>query len=499
MTGMRLTISPLDVLVGPQRPRLLSVPPYEQTLGEDAADAAAIAGLELDPWQRYALNDILAIRPGGRPATRTAALVVPRQNGKGSVIEAYVLEGLFLSNLKLITYSAHETKTADEMFDRMRQLIQGTPAFAKRLADNGVRLANGQQQITLKSGARLRVIARTKSSGRGFSGDRIILDEAQELQHAHMRSMVPTLATRPDAHVFMAGSTPEPEKEVFPGILERGRAGNDRSLCYLEWSVPDPELGEQVDLDDRELWRQANPGYGIRLFDETIQDLDRALLDDEGFARERLGIIGGGGYGGVIDDAVWAERADEQSRRTGSVVFAVQVDRERRRASICSAGYRADGRPHVEVVQRGLGTGWIVERLVELNEKWKPAVVVLNPSSASGSLLPSLQARGLAVTTEPEKTRGLLLVQGTKYGAACGAFYDAATTDDDRARLAHLNQTSLNTAVAAARKRFVGDSWVWNNRESADDITPLEAATLALQGLRVTSAKPKRRTVAVAY
>lgn len=472
--------SPLDV--GPQQPRVRSVPSYGLTRGPDAVSAAAIAGLHLDPWQRYALDDILAVRADGLPATSTAALIVPRQNGKGSVIEAYVLEGLFLAGLRLVTYTAHETKTADEMFDRMRELIEGTDSFAKRLAPNGVRLANGQQQIKLKSGARLRVIARTKSSGRGFTGDRIILDEAQHLQLAHMRSMIPTLATRPEAHVFMAGSAPEPDAEVLPEIMDRGRDGSDPNLAYLEHSIPEPEAGQTVDLDDRNNWRQANPGYGIRLFDRAIEN-ERALLDAEGFARERLGLKGGGGFAGVIDSKTWSALTDGQSQIAGRVTFSLDVAPDRSRASICAAGERADGFWHVELIDNRHGTGWVVDRLKELKERWDPPPIRLDSKGPAGSLLADLASESIEVYE----------VSASELAQACGALYDAVVEDK---KLRHLGQPALNTAVDAGRKRPLGDAWAWARKNASADISPLVGVTLALHGHRTAPAPSSGRVYA---
>jgi hypothetical protein len=70
----------------------------------------------------------------------------------------------------------------------------------------------------------------------------------------------------------------------------------------------------------------------------------------------------------------------------------------------------------------------------------------------------------------------LVLVSGRQYAAACGSIYDDVTTG----RLAHRGQPALDDAVIAARKRMVGDAWVWARPEDATvDPAPLIAATLA--------------------
>jgi hypothetical protein len=71
--------------------------------------------------------------------------------------------------------------------------------------------------------------------------------------------------------------------------------------------------------------------------------------------------------------------------------------------------------------------------------------------------------------------------------AACGAFYDAAMADT----LRHPDQPVLNEALAAARKRPLGDAWAWHRKDTATDITPLVAVTFAAYGL---SLKPERTT-----
>jgi len=61
----------------------------------------------------------------------------------------------------------------------------------------------------------------------------------------------------------------------------------------------------------------------------------------------------------------------------------------------------------------------------------------------------------------------------------------------------HLDQPLLNSALAAARKRKIGDSgFGWSRKDSESDITPVCAATLALWGLTSgeVAEKPKVRS-----
>jgi hypothetical protein len=110
----------------------------------------------------------------------------------------------------------------------------------------------------------------------------------------------------------------------------------------------------------------------------------------------------------------------------------------------------------------------MVDRLRELDHRWSPLPVVVDPGGPAGSLLLDLAAVGVATET----------LSGREYAQACGQFYDAVAAADIR----HLDQPVLNTAVSSARKRVLGDAWAWA-RKTGGDISPLVATTLAAWGL----------------
>jgi hypothetical protein len=113
-----------DVLYGQQTPRISSVPQYSVSLGDEAIDFAAKAGLFLDPWQQMVLRESLGMVPGGKWAAPQVGLLVPRQNGKGAVLEALELFHMFALGTPLIVHSAHRFDTSQEHFLRLRTLIE---------------------------------------------------------------------------------------------------------------------------------------------------------------------------------------------------------------------------------------------------------------------------------------------------------------------------------------------------------------------------------------
>ena len=457
------TSSPSAALRGAQRPRHTSLPRYSSSAGREAVDLARSAGLTLDPWQAHVLEASLGERPDGRWAAGEVGLIVPRQNGKGSILEARELAGLFLFGERLIMHSAHEFKTAAEGFRRVLALIDANDALRKRVAR--VSQAHGSEGIELKSGARLRFVARSKGSGRGFSGDCVILDEAYALSDAAMDAIMSTLSARPNPQLWYTSSAPLLDSDVLRRLCLRGRAGDDPRLAYFEWCA-----GPDDAPDDRAAWAVANPSLGIRLTEE-FTERELAALSPEGFLRERLGVWLEEERASVIPAAAWAALADTASAPVGGVVFAADVAPNRATATIAVAGRRKDGLPHVEIVDARPEAWWVAARLTELRAKWGDVPIVVDEAGAAASLVRDLRAAEVPV----------LVPSPRQVAAAAARLYDACAPQV--AGLRHRDQPALNAAVDAAVTRPLGDAWTWDRRKPTADITPLVAATLALWGL----------------
>lgn len=451
------------MLRGRQTPRHSSLPRYSSSAGKEAVDLAAEVGLILDPWQRHVLEHALGEREDGKWAAPEVGLIVPRQSGKGAILEARELAGLFLLGEKLILHSAHEFKTASEGFLRIKALIDNHDAFRKRVTK--VLTGHGNEQIELKNGARLRFVARSRGSGRGFSGDCVILDEAYALPDAAMDALIPTLSARPNAQIWYTSSAPLDDSEVLRRLCIRGRAGLDPALAYFEWCAAD-----DADSADRQAWADANPGLGIRLTEE-FTERELAALSPEGFRRERLGIWQEEQASNVLPN--WHALADESSKlpKAAPVMFGVDISPNRSRASLVAVGQREDELRHVELVDSRAETFWILDRLRALRDKLGEIAVVVDERSAAGFLIAELEG-------EEDITVHVPTSRDVANGA--GMFFDACSASV--ASLRHLNDPLLNAAVDAAVTRPLGDAWTWDRRKPTADITPLVAATLALWG-----------------
>ena len=417
----------------------------------------------MDPWQRWVLEEACAQRADGKWAAFEVGLVVPRQNGKGAVLEALELAALFLWGERLIVHSAHQFATAQEHFLRMQQLIEGCDDLADQLlpGGKGIVTANGKEAIRLKSGARLKFVARSKGAARGFTGDRIILDEAYDLPERAVGAMLPALSSRPNPQVWYTSSAPQSDSAVLHALRDRGIAGDERRLFFAEWGN---EPG--ADPEDWDAIARGNPALGIRITPEFVEDEFRAMghLGDE-FLRERLGIPSAAdSTAGVFGPGTWAACTDADSQIESGLTIALDVADAMAFSSFAAAGWRADGLLHGEVIERAPGTGWVVTAAQELTEHWG-VPIALDPRSPAGGLVESLKEAGVDVVE----------VGDGEMPRACAALQEKVLDGTFR----HLGQKPLDDAVAGAQIRPVGDAWRWSRTSSRVDISPLVAVTIA--------------------
>lgn len=478
--------------MGAQKPRVELVPSSKYaTAGLDAVELAAIAGLNLDEWQQNVLLGSLGEVRAGKWSAFEVGLVVPRQNGKGSVLEARELAGLFLFGEKLIIHSAHEFKTAAEAFNRILGLVQNTPDLDAQVAK--VNTGHGNEAIELKNGNRLKFLARSAGSGRGFTADCIILDEAYALKSSEMAAMLPTMAAKSlegNPQIWYTSSAGMPHSEVLAGVRERGHNPQSNRLAYFEWSTPDDTPKTSVAG-----WYQANPGLGIRMSKEHVQSELEALDDDE-FKRERLGIwekIGGDSF---IPEKAWAGCLDAEVARMvadGEVVeqpltrvaLGVDAPPDRSSASVCVAGVREDGSLFVELIARREGTEWLVSFLAEIVAERGKVPIIADGMSAVASFAPEFRRERIRVIYPAREL----------YRKACGIFFDKIAQDSIR----HAGQPELDAAAKACLPTsFKEKTWSWTGARSGIDVSPIVAATLAVHGsLNLPSGERKSHRAAV--
>lgn len=493
-------------------PAFVTLPSWHRTLGPEVARVCELASYPADPEQRLAIDATFALTAAGKAAAATVVLIACRQNLKTGAIKQIELGWLFVTSERLVVHSAHEFDTAREAYRDLKELIDGTPVLRKRIKT--MHDTPADMSIETVTGSRLVFKTRTKGAGVGKSPRKIVLDEGYALVPEHMSALRFSISAQPDPQVIVGSSAAHPESDVLRAFVQRGRTERETRLAYLEWCVKagakacrDGEdcthvYGEAVGcvLDDLDALRAANPQLGKRLQEQTVRDerVECITVDLAAkFGRERAGW-----HDAALSDSddpilvpvrdAWPDALDDASQIVGTVAVGFDVNPEASRAALGVYGLREDELGHAEVIVDRAGTGWIVDTVREVVDEWAPCALVLDPSGPAGRFLKAFRAMRVDPDDDDSaplfvedddaelddgQTR-LVLLNGTTYAQACGAFAD----DVVNGRVKQIGQKPLDAALDAARTRTLGEAWAWSRRSSASNIAPLVAVTAARDG-----------------
>lgn len=446
----------------------------------------ADAEVFFDPWQQGFSSVALGCRCDGKYAATIGGVSasIPRQVGKTFTV-GNLLIGLCLEfpGLRAV-WTSHHNRTTTNTFRSMQGMVK-RKKIAPHLAPNGIRTANGEQEIRFQNGSIIMFGAREQGFGRGMDAiDVEVFDEAQILTIKALEDMVPATNQARNPHgalVFFIGTPPRPTDpgEAFTAKRERAiklvpagksvATGGDQ--MYVELSA-DANAG----LDDKRQWAKANLSFPHRTPLESMLRMRENIPDDDSWRREAMGIWPENA-GGLIAPSVWLGLTDKQSQPVDPVAFGIYLNRDQSQAAFGVAGYRADGKIHVGVVPAATGgtvttlpgTAWIPPRAKELVDKWKPCALVVDTRSEAGALIEDIQALGIEVET----------TNAVQMANACGRFLAAVNEDE----LRHTGAVDLQASVCAGKKRDLADAWAWDRKDRTSDITQLVAVTLALHGL----------------
>jgi hypothetical protein len=325
--------------------------------------------------------------------------------------------------------------------------------------------------VVLTNGGSVEFIARSKGSGRGFTVDVLVCDEAQDLTDEELAALLPTISHSPTGNpqVIVTGTPPDPEKgqtgEVFARIRADGESGRDKRLAWTDYGVKD---GPLPDVEDRALWAVTNPTLGIGLHVAEIER-ERALMSPEKFAAERLGWWGDPqrAAGTAFGAGNWEARAIENPRVAPDAI-GLAVSWDRLSASIGAAS-RLGEEIVVGSVDRRDGVGWLVAEAARIQGEYDCAVAIDEKGPVS-DLIPALEAAGVRLTA----------LSTSEYVDACASLFTGVVEGG----VVHFSTSELDAAVAVAGKRNVGDRWAWARRQSDGDISMLEAVTVAAHAVR---------------
>lgn len=477
-------------------------------------DYAEKLGVNLDAWQRYVMDGLFSITESGLWAATEAGLLVSRQNGKGEILVAYDFAHLFLfpradNRRKTILHSAHEVKTAIDGFSRLQGVVESQGLLMDRVEPRGIRIGNGSEGITLNkrkgqlNGDRIRFIARSKSSGRGFAGDTNVYDEAQEFSSSKRDALTYTQSAVPNPQELMTGTVPSEENdaEVFEGIRDRGRSGSGKKTLWMEWSpehsenpkallihpkFPNGLIDESrpiIDLGSRKTWAESIPALNIRISDERVAAQVERATDIQALGRERFSIWANRPEDEVeihneLDLEKWKNGSGEEYRVANPEVISIAVARSGAYATIGFGSRFDDERIAVTHKKTDKGTLWVPQFIADLKVLSPNALVVLDPKNAT-TLLTALEILKV-------KYLGMNFAE---VSAAFATFGEMVNTD----LVVHPKQEEVENSLQFAIPRAIGSSgFTWDASDPSKPITHAQAVTWATWGvLKLESAPPK--------
>lgn len=461
--------------MGSQEPSVRIAPEYFASDGMDAIKVLRLGGFVPDPWQSDLMDDWLAIAPSGKWACRTCGGSVPRQNGKTGILEARAEAGMILYNEQVV-YTAHLQKTATETFEEMAVFFD-SPKIRAYVKD--IKTALGREQIILKSGARIKFLARTRNGGRGQHGDLLIFDEAQELDANAQASFLPAISASLNPQVVYTGTPPDAESDgsVFRGIRDKAIAGETKTVAWFEFSVK--EIGN---VHDPKRWAATNPALGRRILLTTIES-EVEQMDEDTFARERLGwwspiVTQRLDY--AIPQDVWDACASSEVAPEGKTAYGVKFSADGAEVALCVAVIPKEGEARIELIDRrptGLGTQWLADWL---NARYgKASCVVIDGRNGVDVLI--------------DKIAGVWKYKGSVIRPTAKDVIAAVSTLMDSLNEQTLtwfeSQDMLRDSATTSTKRPIGGGWGFGGEDAA----PIEACALALWGAKTSKRDPSRK------
>lgn len=461
--------------MGNQEPSERIVPEYETSDGIDAEKIIRVGGIILDPWQSAVLDDWMGRTAAGRWSAPTCGGSVPRQNGKTGLIEARIEAGMLMFNEQVI-YTAHLQKTATETFEEIQNFFD-QPKFRKYLKD--IKTALGREQIILKSGARVKFLARTRNGGRGQHGDLLVIDEAQEMDADAQASFLPAISASLNPQTIYVGTPPGPDcaGTVFRDIRKKAMDGESKKTAWFEFSVP--EIG---DVNDKRRWAATNPALGRRILMSTIE-AEKEQMDDDTFARERLGWWTPENtheLNYAIDHEKWDACKSDELKPEGKIAYGVKFSADGAEVCLCGAVIPKEGKARISLIDRRFtaeGTLWLANWL---NERYNQASCVVIDGRNGVDVLCE------RIAPVWKYKRSVIRPRAGDMIAAVSVLVNAI---NENSVTWYEKQEALSDSAVTSVKRPIGSGWGFGGEDSA----PIEAAALALWGAQTSKRDPTRK------
>jgi hypothetical protein len=234
-------------------------------VASDPLTLAALAGFELDPWQRDVITS---------PA-RQIILLVSRQGGKSTVSSLLGLHEAinFPDSLTLLLAPAY--RQSKELFRKVRDALNALPGAPPLASESAL-------EMEFANGARIVALPGKEATIRGFSGvSLLIIDEASRVPDPLYQAVRPMLAVSGGRILLL--STPFGKRGFFFQEWEEGEGWHRTKVTADQCPRIPREWLEQERKSIGEWWyRQEYLCEFVETSDQVFsyEDIQRALDND---------------------------------------------------------------------------------------------------------------------------------------------------------------------------------------------------------------------------
>lgn len=450
-----------------------------------------------DTWQAGAAQLILARDADGRYVATIGGVTfsIPRQVGKtftiGSLLVAMCLE---YPGLRVV-WTSHHLRTTTNTFRAMQTMCR-RKKVAPHLAHNGIRIANGEQEIRFANDSIIMFGARERGFGVGIDAiDILVADEAQRLSSRALANMVPTTNQARHQHgalIILIGTPPRPDDDGDEFAARRAKALSGRMTngIYIELSAD-----KDADLDDPKQWAKANASYPHRTPHESMLRMRENLTDDGDWRREAMGIWDDADdlVERVIMPDEWEAAGVQAPPADGLKALGVKFAADGSRVAVSGAIKPDQGPIHVELVGAHSGsmaagtaslTTWVAERATNY------AAIVVDGKSHAGAFVNALVEAGVP--------KGVIVTPTWPEVATANAMLLDAVIQRQMTHLAIDGQQQLDASVAQSSKkiRVADGAWSFVCLSDPGAEVPVASAALALWGAKTKKPRTNKAVFA---
>lgn len=478
---------------GQQIPRIRIEPERSDTDGTGAAMLMQAYGYTLDEWQNLVLDCWLGTDTAGKYTVTSAGLSVPRQNGKSEALLARSFYGLAVNGERIL-YTAHQMRSVKTMFRRLVNMFTDKrhPEITKAVKQ--IRYGIGEESIELNNGGTIQFMSRSRQAARGFDGiSLVILDEAAEVTDEQIEAIMAVLSASSTGirQIIYAGTPPyigctgEVFRRFRQACIVSAGKGENKKNSWHEWGVAADSL-KDIDTADKRLWYECNPALGYRLTEEFTEE-EYKTLDALGFARERLGYWDRPAETVIelaIDADLWDSCRSDEEKPEGKTAYGVKFTPDGSEVVLAGAIIPTGGKARITLLAvepTGNGLTWLANWL---NERYKEAsVVVIDGRNGADVLIDKLKPTGGGAWVLKDSV--IKPSAQNVITAAQGLINDL----NEKAVTWYSEQEELRESAITATRRPISGGWGFGGQTSA----PIEAASLALWGCRISKRNPKKQ------